>query len=109
MRPLRIVAGGASGGLAGVLLTLARDFLAGSATQALIPPEPESFALPALDFKPPTTDCSQIQWGFFALGLGLGFLLWLLLDLALLARLLLARGVRRVVRVPSTELYRVLE
>ena len=109
MRPLPVVAGGASGGLAGILLTLARDFLSGSATQALIPPEPEVLPFPSLDFKPPPADCISIHWASFALGLGLGFLLWPLLDLALLLRLFLTRGVRRAARVPPTELFRVLE
>ena len=92
MRPLPLVAGGASGGLAGVVLTVARDFLAGSGSQVLVPPEPEPLAFPSLDFGPALPDSSHIHWSSFLLGLAAGFLLWPLLDLALLARLLLTRG-----------------
>ena len=110
MRPLPLVAGGASGGLAGVVLTLCRDFLSsGSGSQVLVPPKPEPLRFSTLDFGSPPSDPLQIHWASFALGLGAGFLLWPLLDLALLARLLLTRSVRRAVRVPAGELYRLLE
>ena len=62
MRPLPMVAGGASGGLAGFLLTVAKDVLSGSSSQVLIPPETEPFTLTGLDLKPFPSDNLQIHW-----------------------------------------------
>ena len=108
MRPLPLVAGGASGGLAGVFLSVARDFLSGSGSAVLVPPEAEVFPLPSLDLGSSSFDSAQVHWSSFALGLGTG-LLWPLLDLVFLIRLALLRGSRRIVRVPPTDLFRVLE
>ena len=112
MRPLPLVASGASGGLAGVILTVAREFLSGASGtsgQVLVPPEPEQLPFCGVDFSPVPLESVHVHWASFCLGLAAGFLLWPLLDLALLFRLLLTRSVRRVVRVPPSELYRVLE
>ena len=112
MRPPALVASGASGGLAGLALTLARDFLlssSGTSGSVLVPPEPELVPLPGLDFLPSPAEGAQLHLTSFLLGLASGFFLWPILDLALLLRLLFSRSVRRAVRVQPAELDRVLE
>ena len=112
MRPLPLVASGASGGLAGLALSVAREFLlsgSGDSGSVLVPPEPELFPFSGLDLPPAAREGAQVHWPSLCLGLAAGFLLWPLLDLILLVRLLLTRVVRRAVRVPPSELYRVLE
>ena len=81
----------------------------GFGSAVLVPPEAEVFPLPSLDLGSSSFDSAQVHWVSFALGVGTGLLLWPLLDLVFLIRLALLRGSRRIVRVPPTDLFRVLE
>ena len=106
MRPLPIVAGGASGGLVGLGFQLLRDL---SSEIQLAPPdsEPASSVL----FPEPSTWASfdRLHIPSLVLGLGLGLLVGPLLDLAFLLRLLALRRLRHSARLLPSELYRILE
>ena len=93
MRPLPIVAGGASGGLAGLCFQVLREISSGV---PLSPPEPELSFLPSA-----STETSSISSFFervhlpsLIIGLALGLLLGPLLDLAFLL-LRVASGIPR--------------
>ena len=107
MRPLPVVAGGASGGLVGLCFQVLRDLDFGT---NLVPPEPElSTPVSSYSWIAPSNFLENLHWPSLALGLLLGLSLGPLLDLAFLLRLLALRYLRRSARLLPTELYRILE
>ena len=108
MRPLPIVAGGASGGFVGLCVQVAREvFFSDSVIR--VPPEPELFPVLPGDTSTSSNFILHLDWTSFLLGICAGVLIWPLLDLAFLARLAVTGSVRRVFGLPPSGLYRLLE
>ena len=106
MRPLPIVAGGASGGLGGLGFQPLRDL---SSEIQLAPPEPELPSSNSFLDSTASPIFDQLHLPSLALGLGLGLLVGPLLDLAFLLRLLALRRLWQSARLLPSELYRILE
>ena len=107
MRPLPIVAGGASGGLVGLGFQVLRDLSSGI---QLAPPDSDPSLLTSS--SPETSAPSyleQVHLPSLVFGLVLGLSLGPLLDLAVLLRLRALRYLRQSARLLPTELYRILE
>ena len=101
MRPLPIVAGGASGGLVGLCVQVAREvFFSDSLIR--VPPEPELFPVLPGESSSSSPFAIRLDWISFLLGICVGVLIWPLLDLAFLARLLVSGSLRRVFGLPPS-------